>query len=263
MLRYASSHSPVAVDIRRTGDSSATAPASFYLATDRQRRPVRRSVLLSARDVPAGTYRLRVFGEEAANGTLIVKAGDTSLPFLSIGAREAARHPDNYPIRIPIALRSLTVEGDETAAASALTLELVPTDPAARPSNASGLAHRAARYPGGAALFLDDNAYPEPTGFWVAGGRTAAIVAALSAGELELFVRNAAVENTVRIEFPVSTETLRLAPGEEQVVPIAAGGARDLIVRISSQSGFRPSQAEPGNRDLRYLGCWIELRPRS
>jgi hypothetical protein len=55
-------------------------------------------------------------------------------------------------------------------------------------------------------------------------------------------------------------QQLTLAAGEETLVPLPHADVSGLRVRITSQSGFRPSTAEPGSTDLRYLGCWIELR---
>src|SRR5207244_8407244 len=108
-------------------------------------------------------------------------------------------------------------------------------------------AHRAAHYQTTDAFFLDENAYPEPTGFWVAGGRVAAIVLGNSVGDFDLFVRNAPVDNIVSIHVDNDRNTeLTLQPGEERIVrlPKLPRGAY-RVVRVMSQHGFRADAAAP------------------
>ncbi len=105
------------------------------------------------------------------------------------------------------------------------------------------------------------HSFSEPTGFWVAGGRRARVVIARHSPQLTLFVRNAQVENTVTIEVDGTRQELALTAGEERELPVTTPDGRPIsTLRVTAASGFRPSQVEPGNKDLRYLGCWIELR---
>jgi len=69
------------------------------------------------------------------------------------------------------------------------------------------------------------------------------------------------VKNTVTIDVDGERHEIALDPGEERAVtlPRARPGPYASI-SITSRSGFRPSQVEPGNLDLRYLGCWVESR---
>ena len=110
-------------------------------------------------------------------------------------------------------------------------------------------------------FLLDEHAYPEPTGFWIAGGRTATAILANRGDHRDLVVRNAPVDNHVTIDVTGDVEELMLGPGEERLIKLAnAEDHRPLRLRVTSQSGFRPSTMEPGNADLRYLGVWIEPR---
>jgi hypothetical protein len=151
------------------------------------------------------------------------------------------------------------VEGDGAARRSISAVELEQIAPAA--AAAGGWAHRAVRYESGDAFFLDENAYAEPTGFWVAGGRAAQILIVNDRPNLDLFVRNAPVDNTVTIEIGGERHAMTLRPGEERTVSLPrAGPGPHAAVRITSQNGFRPSAIDPANGDLRYLGCWVETR---
>jgi len=70
------------------------------------------------------------------------------------------------------------------------------------------------------------------------------------------------VDNRVRVSIDGRTEELELKPREERPLPIpAVAGRRASLITVDSDSGFRPSQVEPGSTDNRYLGVWIELRP--
>jgi hypothetical protein len=154
--------------------------------------------------------------------------------------------------------RSLTIDGDSSAPHSGLVVELTPMG--TLHNGHGGTAHRAVRYEAGNVFFLDEHAYPEPTGFWVAGGRESTVVLTTHAATQGLFVRNAPISNHVTIDVDGHAKELTLAPGEEQLVALPRADLSGLRVRIRSQSGFRPSTAEAGSTDLRYLGCWIELR---
>jgi hypothetical protein len=111
--------------------------------------------------------------------------------------------------------------------------------------------------------FFDEGAFVEQPGFWVrgaAGTRVAAM--SIQPGEpLQLFIRNAPVKNLVSLDIDDQVQTLELQPREERHVPIpSASGRRASLITIRTDSGFRPSQVEPGSTDNRYLGVWVEVR---
>jgi hypothetical protein len=87
------------------------------------------------------------------------------------------------------------------------------------------------------------------------------VIVASRDGHLDLFVRNGPVDNQVTIDVDGKAHDLSLKPGEEQLVRLTNSHGRSFArVRITSRNGFRPSMAEPGSADLRYLGCWVETR---
>ena len=240
--------------------------ARLTVRSDEQRPRSRQSHVLNALAVPPGRYRVLVDARHGAAGTLTLRVGDTSLPFLTLPAA-AGGDADGAAARTLVLLvgaRTLVIEADAAALRAVVSAQLQPIASDRGASSAgrfeSGLASRAARYPAADAFFLDDNAYPEPTGFWVAGGRRAQLVIARGRPELTLFVRNAAVANTVTIEVDGARQELALAAGEQRELPLTSPDGRTVsTLRLTSASGFRPSQAEPGNTDLRHLGCWVEL----
>jgi hypothetical protein len=123
-------------------------------------------------------------------------------------------------------------------------------------------AWRAARYANATVFLLDGRAYVEPGGAWVGGATTAAFaIVGDGAAPLQLFVRNSPVQNTVVLEASHWRDTLTMAPREEKLLSVPFDvGRQGFVLRVSSASGARPSDVEPGNQDRRLLGCWLETR---
>ncbi|MEQ1727738.1 MAG: hypothetical protein ABL982_05095 [Vicinamibacterales bacterium] len=268
LLRQLSGHDRWSWDFEQRRFLSAdTLRSRLTVRSDDQRARSSPSHVLSAHAVPPGHYLVQVAARPGAAGTLTLRVGDTSLPFLTLPVA-VADEPDGAAMRtlvLPVGARSLVIEADAAASRTVVSARLQPVAPdrgaASAGGIASGSASRAARYPAADAFFLDDNAYPEPTGFWIAGGRRARLVIARDSRKLTLFVRNAAVENRVTIEVDGTRQEFALAAGEERELPLVSPHDGTFsTLRVTSVSGFRPSQVEPGNKDLRYLGCWIELR---
>ena len=134
------------------------------------------------------------------------------------------------------------------------------------PRQASPIAPHAGQH---GAYFMDDPAYAEPGGFWVAGGaRRASLLlsrppvhALMAHGTTrQIFLRNVPVENTVTIEVGAERHEVHLAPREETAIEWpAANRERDVVLRI--QPARRASlAARSRQRRKRFLGCWVEIR---
>ncbi|MFO7695114.1 MAG: hypothetical protein R6V57_18675 [Vicinamibacterales bacterium] len=112
-------------------------------------------------------------------------------------------------------------------------------------------------------LFHDGASYPETDGFWVRGSSRAIVSVVSRTGRLTTRVRlrlRSPVANSVRFEAPGLTWTTELeagVPTEIDVEPTPLDGT--LRMTISPAGGFRPDELTPGNRDRRFLGCWVEV----
>ncbi len=112
-------------------------------------------------------------------------------------------------------------------------------------------------------LFHDGASYPETDGFWVRGSSRAIVSVVSRTGRLTTKVRlrlRSPVATAVRFETPGHTWTTDLTAGvptELDVDPTPLDGT--LRMTISPASGFRPADLTPGNRDSRFLGCWVEV----
>jgi hypothetical protein len=109
---------------------------------------------------------------------------------------------------------------------------------------------------------LDDEAYLDPTGFWVkASGRAAFALESAGAVASPLVVRlaNGGAENRVVVRTPDGAENVPLAPWEERDVAIRGEGAVRLFT-VESEKGFRPSDLDPASGDNRALGVRLPTR---
>jgi hypothetical protein len=231
-------------------------PGARYLsvgAGGRRDRP-----LLTLPAVPAGRYRVTPSGGGAGGWLMIGIAQDQ----FALVTAPLTSPPQPFEVEFPVDVRALVVNGDEEARRSIVRLIVEPlavAPAAARPTN--DFARRAVRYDGTSAFFMDEGSFPEPDAFWIRGGRTSSVVLDPDSGSvLRLLLRNAPVENRLRLRSAEWYQDLALAPGEERTVevPLAAAGSAALV-RFESSAGFRPSEMEPGSRDHRYLGVWVRV----
>lgn len=207
--------------------------------------------------MPAGRYRLQPEG--AGGGRLMVGIGPDQF---ALHTGETTTPPAPVVIDLPVAVRGIIVRGDEHARRTIASLEvealsIVPADERLT----RGVATRGVRYGQTAVFFLDARSFAEPEAFWVGGGRETQIVLQPDRpAAVALLLRNAPVENRIVIQSGGWREELHLAPGEQRRVDVPFDTRRGAaLLTISSSSGFRPSDVEPGSQDERFLGVWVQV----
>ena len=122
----------------------------------------------------------------------------------------------------------------------------------------------AARY-GDATFYFYDQAYAESNGFWTAGRRTSNVTITVPPERttpVVLFINGGGVATHVTISSFGWQREFDLLPGKgaEVELPVAAGGI--LPLTIATSAGFSPAQFNPGSKDLRFLGIWVEVQNR-
>ena len=117
------------------------------------------------------------------------------------------------------------------------------------------------RYGDTAVWFLDEGTFVEADGWWVSGRATASVLldAPRDRSPVPLLIRNGGVPNRVTLSAASWAVRLDLAPREERPidVPMVAGRTR---LQVASEAGFRPADVDPGSRDARLLGVWVQVR---
>ena len=214
-------------------------------------------VVMTLTNVPAGAYRLDLSSRRMMPGEVVIRIGRSVEPLYRFTLALTSRQ--ELPIVLPAGAAVLVVEASSPEAARSLDAVLVPTSPA---DASRGFARLRARWPPADAFFLDDNVFVEAAGFWVQGGRTAAVVlsqGAVFAGRTRaLLLRNGGAANTVTVRSGAWQEVVSMAAGQERVVGLPAADARGAWpLTITSASGFQPSVTS-GGTDTRVLGVWVQ-----
>ena len=231
-----------------------TGPSSSQGCAGRLDRP-----LFSLPGLPAGRYRLKLRAQ-AASGTLLIGIGCDQYSLIT---ETLTPPPRAIEIDFPVDLRRLMVRGDEDARQTVrlLTVEPLSLVPAhERLTNETAL--HGVRYSDAAAYFLDEGLFAEPEAFWVGGARRGALVLKpdTSRSAATLLLRNAPVANRLTIETGTWRDDIALGPGEERRIQVPLDTARGAtLIRLASESGFRPSEVDPRSRDGRLLGVWIKI----
>ncbi|MEZ5287912.1 MAG: hypothetical protein R2712_24565 [Vicinamibacterales bacterium] len=239
---------------------AAAIPARLELASTVRARPAEGPTpLFTAPLVPAGDYDVLFDGSARPTGHVDVVVGRTLQPIE--GFELTGDGP--YRLHLPVRAHSVSFLGDERARQSLRRIVLRP--------HAVGVvddtAVRGSRYGQVRVFFLDDDTFMEPPGFWTRGDSDAVVVvdtASLSGGmdvaHPVLRVRSGAVPTTVELDGDGWSRTLSLDAGATAAVPLPdAGSAGTWRVHIRTRGGFRPVEHEPGSRDYRNLGVWVEL----
>jgi hypothetical protein len=218
--------------------------------------------------IPAGDYTLIPLSTEGTAhrgpapptpaGRLSVGIGREFVPLWSAALDESS----TLDVSFPVDVRAIVARGDEQAVRWIKGMAVRPRSVAPAGDPAGRYARQAVRYPGAVVYFMDEGVFPEPTAFWIRGGRSAAVLfdPEAPAAATALFIRNAPVANTLRIDAGNWHDQLTLAPGEERRISIPSSPrTQGTVVRFASASGFRPSEVVPSSDDHRFLGVWVRL----
>jgi hypothetical protein len=208
--------------------------------------------------VPAGSYVLQVKrrgGPQNNDGWVMAGVGNDQF---AIATQPIAAYDGGVHIDLPVDVRAINIRTDEGARDQLESIALRPIAMAtARLS--PDVARRAVRYDSSVVYFLDDRAFPEPSGFWVGGARdtTVAIRADRPAPVAVLLIRNGAAENHVLFESRAWRGDVALKPGEERRMEVPLDGSGATVLRIRSEAGFRPSDVDGRSKDTRLLGVFV------
>jgi hypothetical protein len=206
--------------------------------------------------VPAGDYV--IVGESGgAGGSMKISLGRNDLPIAQPSLDDLQNSQAPYRLRLPVMARNLRIEtGVRDAVYELRPVGLVP-------SASRHPATRAARFGAVRAFFFDDWAYPERDGFWTRAEGEATVVIdddpARALSGLSISVTAGAVPTTVELSSGSWRESLSLESGEKRDVTLPPAEQGSWTVRIRSGAGFRPSEREPGNPDVRKLAAWIAV----
>jgi hypothetical protein len=110
-----------------------------------------------------------------------------------------------------------------------------------------------------AVFFYDERVGPEATGFWTRGDSTSHLAVALAPDRpTALRLRAGPRAATVTTDVDGDVQRVQLAPLATRDVTLRS---RHTVagVAITTEGGFVPAEVEPGARDRRRLGVWVEV----
>jgi hypothetical protein len=120
----------------------------------------------------------------------------------------------------------------------------------------------AASHSGPAALFYYDvHAFPERTGFWVAGGETTrvSIERPPSTEPLTLRVHSGDIPNRLHVSTSGWSQSLTLQPRLRDDLEIPMGDRSLITLELATDTAFVPSAVDASSPDHRRLGVWVEV----
>ena len=242
--------------------STADAPKALTLAAVEPSNLLPGEALIFLSHAPAGLYALDGTSN-ATSGTVRV-ATDRATPPLEEWPVASLGRTWRRVISLPVGLDGVRVDADDTARVLLGSLTLKPLEvPPLRERPAGGQeASSGARYGPTTVYVISGRVYLEPGGLWVGGSQRAGLV--VSGGGrpvIRLFLRNPPADNQVTVTSGKWRQELVLRSGEERAIEVPAGENRlGVLIEVAVSSGARPVNFEPGSKDERFLGLWIEPR---
>lgn len=244
-------------------------PVGHRPQPDSRRRQIESGRVVGPYALPAGRYRVRVSVDPAL--TALGAQGEVWVayhrgPGVLSRRSVTSSGPIEMTLDLPVNFDPLWIGASSEPLASAITqVEIDPVSVLPRTGHPSIANIRQvevlADVPGQYAIHVDDNVFVERDGFWVRGGRSAALhVSPNGASQLRVTIRNGAARGPVTLEIDGTREVLELGSGETHEVSLALTG-RELTVPLTIEpiNGFRPSERNPESRDTRWLGCRVHL----
>jgi hypothetical protein len=217
--------------------------------------------------LPAGTYRIDVlFSDQPPDRALplSLQVGRVGPPLQSWTLRPDAGQVWSTDLWLPVDANFVGLRGPVEMERAIASITITPTavvDAGARPRVPVVLS--AAVYPGASMFFHNEQMYPEPTGFWTIGGRSAEVTVAVRPAQttpVVLRIHGGGKANTVTLSTFGWHREYWLVPGQavEVELPVVAGGVIPLT--IAAADGFYPHDIDPASNDPRFLGIWVEVK---
>lgn len=208
--------------------------------------------------IPAGDYEVTSVAAGSADASIAFLIGRNDAPFESTPLDGT----HIFHLRLPVTVRSLNLRANSAGPYSDSKLLMKPASLVTPPTHRA--ATHAARFGEARAFFFDEWAYAERDGFWTRANGTALVVmdstSPAAASGLPISVTAGAVPTTVVLSMGSWEASFSLEAGQKQdvMLPPAESGSWPLTIR--SGAGFRPSERDPANRDVRSLAAWITVR---
>jgi hypothetical protein len=231
--------------------------------TDRQ--PLR--VIHNGRfSLPAGTYQIAVrFNQRAPEQAvpLALQVGRVGPPLQSWTVQAQPGQVWTTTLWLPVSASFVGLRGPTEMESAIDAITITPTavvDAGARPIVPAVIA--AAHYGDVNVFFHDERMYPEPTGFWMPGNRTAQLTVAVPPGHtapVVLRIHSGGKANVATFTTFDWQREYSLVPGQAAEVELPMVNGSVIPLTVSVDTGFYPRDVDPQSTDQRFLGIWVEV----
>jgi hypothetical protein len=210
--------------------------------------------------LPAGRYEIALESRSGQTfaGDVGLQVGRVGPPFRSWTVAPTSRW--STVVDLPANARFVGVRASPGIAAAGPELRLTPSAvPDLRTRRTDPDVMQTRLFGDAAVFFYDERVGAEPTGFWTRGDSTSRLAVAL-APDRPTVLRLRAGPRAATVTTIVDGDIQRVA-----LAPLARGEvtlrSRHAVasVAITTEGGFVPAEVEPGARDRRRLGVWVEV----
>lgn len=230
------------------------------------------TLLLGARwALPAGEYAIDIAGSAPLTGELALQVGraEPSIQTWMLDGSSRTWRLDRLALPVDVGFVGFKASPALEAARSRIVIRpLAVADVSSRLPAADVVQSR--RYGAASAFFHDDNADPEPAGFWTRRDRLTRVTLMRDEGaDLTVRVRSGPAAARVAVRSLCAPRAETPCAAITETVALDANTARDIALRtrgpvrleIDTRGGFVPAEVDRASRDARGLGAWIEVQP--
>ena len=213
--------------------------------------------------IPAGRYRLEIeWSATRSQEVLALQIGRTGDPWLlwPVEPRGGERWAQEFAVPMDMSFVGLRGSAElERAIKQVWIVPISVVDVGRRPRLPTVIA--ASRSGPVSLFYYDANAFPEASGFWVAGGQTTRVSVERhpSTEPLTLRLHSGAFANRLHLRLPGWSQTVTLQPQLPHELELAVGDRSLITLELSTDRAFVPSAMDPASTDRRPLGVWVEV----
>lgn len=214
-------------------------------------------------EVAAGRYEVQIWFNslQPHEGQIAVYASRARLA----GAAGSLANPTSLTVEVPAATRNFAVRvADKAVGASVSAVKLLPLGPPAGGRRPTIDVQAIESLPGREHAYIvygDEHAFPEGGTFWTRGTRRARLwIAPAGATRMMLTVSTGPLAGEVRLTSASGSRRVHVEAGRTQKVTfdVPEGGAL-VPLEVQSSTVFLPTDGDPQTRDIRPLGCRVEI----
>jgi hypothetical protein len=213
--------------------------------------------------VAAGRYEVQIWFNtlQPREGHIFVTASRALLAETS----GSLTNPATLPVELPVPTRNFTVRiADKAVGASVSAVRLVPLGPPAGGSRSGIDVQAIESLPGRKHAYIvygDEHTFPEGGTFWTRGTRRARLwIAPAGAARMRISLSTGPLAGDVLLKTSVGSRKVQVPAGRpEQVTFDLPEGSALVPLEVQSTTVFLPTDGDSQSRDIRPLGCRVEI----